>query len=239
MVVNVALDVALASPPLLVGLALTWRLIWPRWKVFGKIVAYVVGVGALSSFLGHWSILLGWLHQSTGLLFHVLFCRKHGFTWYAVEDPVVVGDRTVSGPDGREQLRPVDVLTWKWLGDKGLHESLAVVSSQHSSNSLVESNPLHRFTQRRLRSPHFPQPNPCSRRVLSGVSAVRKALTSITADALRPPAHRTAPVSRPGDLKVVPRAVTGFVTASVSVRNVGSRDGGYGMAIWYRARFRK
>jgi hypothetical protein len=44
-----------------------------------------------------------------------------------VEDPVIVGDRTVDGPDGREERRPIDVLAWKWLGDKGLHESLAVV----------------------------------------------------------------------------------------------------------------
>lgn len=31
--------------------------------------------------------LLGWLNQGTGLGFHLWFCRKHGFTWYAVEDP--------------------------------------------------------------------------------------------------------------------------------------------------------
>ena len=29
-------DVLLALPPHLLGLALTWRLIWPRWKVPGK-----------------------------------------------------------------------------------------------------------------------------------------------------------------------------------------------------------
>lgn len=50
-------------------------------------MAYVVGVAALSWAVGHWSVLLGWLHQGAGMAFHVWFCRKHGFTWYAVEDP--------------------------------------------------------------------------------------------------------------------------------------------------------
>lgn len=84
----VLLDVLMALPPFLFGMALTWRLIWPRWKLYGKSVAYVGGVAILSLLLGHWSILLGWVHQALGLGFHVWFCRKHGFTWYAVEDPI-------------------------------------------------------------------------------------------------------------------------------------------------------
>lgn len=31
-------DVLLATPPLLFGLVITWRLIWPWWKLPGKIV---------------------------------------------------------------------------------------------------------------------------------------------------------------------------------------------------------
>jgi hypothetical protein len=42
-------DVAPALPPFVVGIFLTWRLIWPRWKVYGKGVAYGVGVAVLSS----------------------------------------------------------------------------------------------------------------------------------------------------------------------------------------------
>lgn len=84
---TVLLDLALSLPPLLVGLALTWRLIWPRWKVAGKIVAYLGVVAILSRYMGHWSVLVAWLHQGAGLAFHLWFCRKHGFTWYAVEDP--------------------------------------------------------------------------------------------------------------------------------------------------------
>ena len=32
-------------------------------------------------------LLLLLVHQGLGLAFHVWFCRVHGFTWYAVEDP--------------------------------------------------------------------------------------------------------------------------------------------------------
>lgn len=84
---RIIFDLLLALPPFLIGMATTWRVIWPRWKVPGKAVAYLGGVAALSFFLGHWSVLIAWLHQSVGLCFHVWFCHKHGFTWYAVEDP--------------------------------------------------------------------------------------------------------------------------------------------------------
>lgn len=80
-------DVALASPPFLVGLALTRRLVWPRWKLAGKAVFYLGGVAFLSWWIGPWSILVGWLHQGLGIGVHIVFCRRHGFTWYAVEDP--------------------------------------------------------------------------------------------------------------------------------------------------------
>lgn len=68
-------------------MAMTWRLVWPRWKLVGKVVFFVAGVALLSWWIGHWSILVAWVHQGVGLGFHVWFCRKHGFTWYAVEDP--------------------------------------------------------------------------------------------------------------------------------------------------------
>lgn len=80
-------DVLLATPPLLFGLVITWRLIWPWWKLPGKIVFYVAAVAALSLWLGHWSVVIGWLHQGLGLVFHIRFCATHGFTWYRVEDP--------------------------------------------------------------------------------------------------------------------------------------------------------
>jgi hypothetical protein len=80
-------DVLLALPPLLFGLTVTYRLIWPRWKLPGKIVFYVAVVALLSVWIGSWSVVLGWVHQMAGILFHIRFSRLHGFTWYAVEDP--------------------------------------------------------------------------------------------------------------------------------------------------------
>jgi len=83
----VAIDLLLAAPPFVLGLAPTHRLIWPRWKVGGKALFYFGMVAGLSFLIGRWSVVLGWAHQLSGLAFHVWFCRKHGFTWYAVEDP--------------------------------------------------------------------------------------------------------------------------------------------------------
>ena len=39
----VLIDVALALPPLIVGLAITWRLIWPAWKLPGKMRTWPIG----------------------------------------------------------------------------------------------------------------------------------------------------------------------------------------------------
>ena len=83
----IAVDLTVASVPFAVGMFATWNLIWPKWKVVGKTAAYFAGVGALSWLIGHWSVLLAFAHQGLGLAVHVWFCRKHGFTWYAVEDP--------------------------------------------------------------------------------------------------------------------------------------------------------
>jgi len=85
-VTPLSLDLALAAIPFSIGIANTWRLIWPRWKVLGKAIAYFAGVGLLSLLIGHWSLLLAFAHQGLGLAVHIWFCNRHGFTWYAVED---------------------------------------------------------------------------------------------------------------------------------------------------------
>lgn len=82
-----ALDVALASIPMIVVVALTWRLVWPRWKLYGKLLLHPCGYALLSVAIGHWSVVIAWIHQGLGLGGHIWFSRKHGFTWYAVEDP--------------------------------------------------------------------------------------------------------------------------------------------------------
>ena len=82
------LDVVLATIPMAALAAVTWRVVWPRWKLVAKLVLHPLVYAVLSFYIGHWSVLVAWLHQGVlGLGGHVWFSRKHGFTWYAVEDP--------------------------------------------------------------------------------------------------------------------------------------------------------
>lgn len=80
-------DLTLAGLPFAVGMAATWQLIWPRWKVVGKGLTYFGLVAVGSIWIGHVVVVLAWLHQALGLFVHIWFSRRHGFTWYAVEDP--------------------------------------------------------------------------------------------------------------------------------------------------------
>lgn len=82
-----AFDLLVAAVPFGVLLVGSWRLVWPRWKLVGKGVAYFSLVAVGATWLGHWVLPLAWLHQGVGLAGHVWFSRRHGFTWYAVEDP--------------------------------------------------------------------------------------------------------------------------------------------------------
>lgn len=84
---SAVLDAALATLPALVLAGVTWRVVWPRWKLVGKLLLHPVLYFALALAIGHWSVPLAWVHQGAGLVGHVWFSRKHGFTWYAVEDP--------------------------------------------------------------------------------------------------------------------------------------------------------
>lgn len=81
------LDVILATVPAALLAAVTWRVVWPRWKLIGKLVLHPCIYLGLALLIGHWSVPVAWAHQGLGLAGHVWFSRKHGFTWYAVEDP--------------------------------------------------------------------------------------------------------------------------------------------------------
>jgi len=83
----IAVDVLLASVPALLLAAVTWRLVWPRWKLVGKLLLHPLLYFALALAIGHWSVPVAWVHQGIGLAGHIRFSQKHGFTWYAVEDP--------------------------------------------------------------------------------------------------------------------------------------------------------
>ena len=80
-------DVLLATVPALLLASVTWRLVWPRWKLVGKLVLHPCLYLTLALLIGHWSVPVAWVHQGLGLAGHVWFSKKHGFTWYAVEDP--------------------------------------------------------------------------------------------------------------------------------------------------------
>jgi hypothetical protein len=64
-----------------------WRVVWPRWKLVGKRLLHRLLYFAIALIIGHWSVPLAWAHQGIGCAGHVWFSKKHGFTWYAVEDP--------------------------------------------------------------------------------------------------------------------------------------------------------
>jgi hypothetical protein len=65
----------------------TWQLIWPQWKRWGKLALHPVLYFGLALLIEYWSVPVASVHQSLGLAGHVWFSKKHGFTWYAVEDP--------------------------------------------------------------------------------------------------------------------------------------------------------
>jgi hypothetical protein len=81
------LDALLATIPALLLATVTWRVAWPRWKLAAKLLLHPCLYFALALLIGHWSVLVAWLHQGLGLAGHIWFSRKHGFTWYAIEDP--------------------------------------------------------------------------------------------------------------------------------------------------------
>lgn len=81
------LYVTLATVPALLLAAVTWRVVWPRWKLWAKLIAHPCVYLLLALTIGYWSVPIAWLHQGAGLAGHIWFSKKHGFTWYAVEEP--------------------------------------------------------------------------------------------------------------------------------------------------------
>ena len=80
-------DVLLATIPMVFLTAITWQVVWPKWKLVVKVLLHPIIYTALALAIGHWAIAVAWAHQGAGLAGHVWFCKKHGFTWYSVEDP--------------------------------------------------------------------------------------------------------------------------------------------------------
>lgn len=82
------LYVLLATLPLALLASVSWRLVWPRWKLVTKLVVHPCVYAVLAYYIGFWSVVIAWIHQGVfGLGVHIWFSRRHGFTWYSVEDP--------------------------------------------------------------------------------------------------------------------------------------------------------
>lgn len=56
-------DAGIATIPMIALALITWRLVWPRWKLVAKVVVHPFLYAILSIFLGAWSILIAWIHQ--------------------------------------------------------------------------------------------------------------------------------------------------------------------------------
>lgn len=78
--------------PVLISLVLsalfvpiTWNLIWPRWKRYGKLLFSVVVSVLLAAMVGWWSLIFILGHPLMGLVGHLWWCRSHGFDWKSVD----------------------------------------------------------------------------------------------------------------------------------------------------------
>lgn len=60
---SLVLDVVLATIPMVALAAVTWRLVWPRWKLIAKLLVHPCIYALLSLYIGHWSVLIAWIHQ--------------------------------------------------------------------------------------------------------------------------------------------------------------------------------
>ncbi len=66
---------------------LTWQLVWPVWKRYGKLLFSFVAVAVSAYFFGWWTLAFVLAHQLIGLVGHIIWCRKYDFDWQNV-DPV-------------------------------------------------------------------------------------------------------------------------------------------------------
>lgn len=62
---RILVDVALATIPMVALAALTWRLVWPKWKLVVKLLLHPCIYAILSFYIGHWSVAVAWVHQGS------------------------------------------------------------------------------------------------------------------------------------------------------------------------------
>jgi hypothetical protein len=56
---------------------LTWQLIWPTYKRYGKVAVSLVASAVLSWAVGWWSLLFILGHPLAGIAGHIWWCKRH------------------------------------------------------------------------------------------------------------------------------------------------------------------
>lgn len=75
--VPVLISVAIA----LVLVPITWNLICPNWKRYGKVIFSLLIATVLAINFGWWSLIFVIGHPLIGLAVHIWWCRKCGLNW--------------------------------------------------------------------------------------------------------------------------------------------------------------
>jgi len=57
------------------------RFIRPKWKIPGKLIAYLLISTCLLIWIGHFALIFIIGHQLSGGIGHFIICKKHGIDW--------------------------------------------------------------------------------------------------------------------------------------------------------------
>jgi len=81
------INMCIAAVLQLVGLLFTGRLIWPQWKIPGKVLFYLGFSFLFSYYWPYFGLAFIFIHPALGIAGHIWFCKQIGMTWWKVEDP--------------------------------------------------------------------------------------------------------------------------------------------------------
>ncbi len=81
---SIYVPILLALALSLITVPVTWNLIWPPWKRYGKLAFSVIAASLLSFAVGWWALVFVVGHPLIGFVGHIWWCRKHGFNWMSV-----------------------------------------------------------------------------------------------------------------------------------------------------------
>ena len=76
--------IALAVVLWVLGALHTGRIVRPKWKLWGKLVRYVLVSGVLAFWVGPWSLIYIFGDVAVGLAFHTWVCMRHDLNWWTL-----------------------------------------------------------------------------------------------------------------------------------------------------------